>query len=78
MPAPPAITKAPVSVLVDDAVLYVDIISSVVTSVVVTVVYWIVNRSAIISPVTVKLPVTVAVLRFAVPRTVSPTTSKFP
>ena len=54
MPAPPAITNAPVSLLVEDVVLYVLIISSVTTTLVVTVVSCIVNFSAKISPATCK------------------------
>ena len=56
IPAPPAITNAPVVVLVLEVVLYVLIMSSVTTTLVVTVVSCIVNFSATISPATYKLP----------------------
>ena len=56
MPTPPRTCNAPVVVPVLAVVLYVLIISSVCTKVVVTVVYWIVNLLATISPPTYKLP----------------------
>ena len=56
IPTPPATINAPELVPVESVVLYVLIISSVVTNVVVTVVSCIVNFSATISPATYTLP----------------------